>query len=143
MRIRNGLYKILVVCAVAVLLAIPAANISFLAQTVNAAEQKEGTKLQDYDLVVIQDEDVPLAIPVEHNYTGLAVWVVCGTAIILALGVYGIWYYACKRRISALLVNLSDSEARKLMSDVCFFHPRKAMQTEKEIENRIVDEYVR
>ncbi len=146
---KNRLVKGMTGLAAAVLLVIPA-GLSHQSVLAAQAEKEAAVKyeaqeesLEDYDLVVIQEDPVPLAPFAEPDYDGAAVRVVSLSLLILMSGGYGLWYLTRRRRILALSVNLPDSEAKEVRENIPFFHPLKAAQIEREIEDRIAGEFVK
>lgn len=146
---KDRLVKGMIGLAAAVFIAIPA---GLSHQSVLAAEAEKGAvvkseaqadALEDYDLVVIQEEPVPLAPFAEKNYDRIVVGVVFLSLTVLLSGGYGLWYLSCRKRILALSVNLPADEAKKARGEITFFHPFKAVRAEREIENRIAGRFVK
>ncbi len=146
---KDRLVKGMIGLAAAVFVAIPA---GLSHQSVLAAEaekevavksEAQGDALEDYDLVVIQEEQVPLAPFAETNYDRIAVGVVFLSLLVLLSGGYGLWYLSCRKRILALSVNLPEDEAKKARGNSTFFHPFKAARAEREIENRVAGGFVK
>lgn len=146
---KDRLVKGMIGLAAAVFIAIPA---GLSHQSVLAAEaekeavvksEAQGDALEDYDLVVIQEEPVPLAPFAEKSYDRIVVGVVFLSLTVLLSSGYGLWYLSCRKRILALSLNLPADEAKKARGEITFFHPFKAARAEREIENRIAGRFVK
>lgn len=146
---RDRLVKGMIGLAAAVFIAIPA---GLSHQSVLAADTEKGVTLkseaqsealEEYDLVVIQEEPVPLAPFADKNYDLIVVLVVFLSLIVLLSVGYCLWYLSCRRRIWALSVNLPADEAEKARGDTTIFHPLRTARAEREIENRIASEFVK
>lgn len=147
---KDKLIKIMMGFAAAVILTLP---LGFMNQSALAAETGEGNgaaggavleeSLQDYDLVVIQEEEVPLASVPEQNYNGAAVWVVALVLCTVLLIAYAGWYSINKNRTMLLLEKFPKAEAEKMCRLIAFLHPIKTARAEKEIENRIASQFVK
>lgn len=147
---KDKLIKIMMGFAAVVILAAP---MGLMHQSAFAAETSEENSaasdvvleeaLQDYDLVVIQDEEVPLASAPEQNYNGVVIWVVALILCAALLISYAWWYSICKNRTMVLLERLPKAEAEKIRSFVTILHPIKTVQAEKEIENRIASQFMK
>ena len=146
---KDKLVKVMIGLAAVVILAVPMGIMhqSPLAAETEGSEMTENVVLeeasQDYDLVVLQDEAVPLAAAPEHNYGSMVIWVVSLSLIIAIAATYGVWYTVYRKRILALTEALPQAEAEKIREDVTFLHPMKVARTEKEIENRIASSFVK
>ncbi|HOO27532.1 MAG TPA: hypothetical protein PLU43_03635 [Lachnospiraceae bacterium] len=145
MGIKDKLVKIMIGVAAVVLTAVPfgmSYQIALAAETMQE-DAAVSSPVQNYDLVVVQDEEVPLASAPEVNYGRTILWVVSLTVTAVLLLTYFLWYSVYKRRILFLIGRLPEAEAESIRRMVTIFHPIRAMQTEKEIENRIAAEYVK
>lgn len=107
--------------------------------TINNAEH-EGTEVTGYDLVVIEEEQLPAAAAPEENKSSHAIWVIAIVSILVVLIGYELWFENCNLRIITLAEESGELGYRK---GVGRLHPFKAMDARRELESRAAEHYFR
>ena len=99
-----------------------------------------GTEIDDYDLVVLEEEELPAAAtaPIESK-ASKALWVMTAVFVLVLLVGYELWYENCEARIKAL--SIGDSEEAVILSGVNRLHPFKAMNARREMESKAAEVY--
>ena len=99
-----------------------------------------GEEIDDYDLIVMEDEELPAAAvaPVE-NKASKALWVMTAVFVLVLLIGYELWYEGMLGRIKTLSVG--DSEEDGILKDVSRLHPFKTVNARKEMESKAAEEY--
>lgn len=98
----------------------------------------DGEMIQGYDLVIIEDEQLPAAATPEKNHADSAAWVIILTCVVVFLIGYELWYEACLARIKALTITDED---RKIAKSFNRFSPFKAVAARRELESRAAESY--
>ena len=100
---------------------------------------ESGTKLDDYSLnVIIEDDPVPLSSG-SMDYRELVMPVVTASLLIAFVAGYYIWFRNHKKRIASLLVMGLDGDVDiEGMDDVSILHPVRTVRFESELENQVV-----
>ena len=99
-----------------------------------------GEEIDDYDLIVMEDEELPAAAvaPVE-NKASKALWVMTAVFVLVLLIGYELWYEGMLGRIKTLSVG--DSQEDGILKDVSRLHPFKTVNARKEMESKAAEEY--
>ena len=99
-----------------------------------------GQEINDYDLIVMEDEQLPAAAaaPVD-NKASKALWVMTAVFVLVLLIGYELWYEGMLGRIKTLSVG--DSEEDGILKDVSRLHPFKTVNARKEMETKAAEEY--
>ena len=99
-----------------------------------------GEEIDDYDLIVLEEEELPAAAvaPVE-NKASKALWVMTAVFVLVLLIGYELWYEGMLGRIKTLSVG--DNEEDSILKDVSRLHPFKTVNARKEMETKAAEEY--
>ena len=99
-----------------------------------------GVEVENYDLVVLEDEEVPGAAtaPVESKAT-MALWVMAAAFIIVLLIGYELWYESIQSRIEGLCVG--DKEEEGILKGVNRLHPFRTLNAKREMETKAAEDY--
>ena len=99
-----------------------------------------GEEIDDYDLIVLEEEELPAAAvaPVE-NKASKALWVMTAVFVLVLLIGYELWYEGMLGRIKTLSVG--DSQEDGILKDVSRLHPFKTVNARKEMETKAAEEY--
>ena len=99
-----------------------------------------GEEIDDYDLVVLEEEELPAAAaaPVE-NKASKALWVMTAVFILVLLIGYELWYEGMLGRIKALSVG--DSEEDGILKGIGRLHPFRTVNARREMETKAAEEY--
>ncbi|MCR4656290.1 MAG: hypothetical protein K5770_08700 [Lachnospiraceae bacterium] len=107
------------------------------------AEAKAAEEVEDYDFVVLEDEEVPLAMAPERakNKKAPVVWVVICALLLVGAGIYIIAFLRYRERVRLIEKNLSREDKKSLKDGCLMFHPMKRAEMADEIENELVSKY--
>lgn len=106
---------------------------------INSAEH-EGNEVDDYNLVVIEDEQLPAAAAPEESKSSRALLVIAIVSILVILIGYELWFENCNLRIITLAEESGELDFRK---GVGRLHPFKAIDARRELESRAAEHYFR
>ncbi|MBQ7581595.1 MAG: hypothetical protein IJU25_02115 [Lachnospiraceae bacterium] len=98
-----------------------------------------GTEINDYDLVVLEEEELPAAAAPLENKASKALWVMTAVFVLVLLVGYELWYENCEARIKALSVG--DREEAGILRGVNRLHPFRAMNARREMEIKAAEVY--
>lgn len=94
--------------------------------------------ISDYTLTIIEDNQVPLAASFDSGFSYLPVVVAVMTMIVfVAVIAYTLWFISHRSHILALTGRDGDADVAQY-----FAHPRKLLQLEYEVENKIVEQFI-
>lgn len=107
----------------------------------DAAIVHAGTEINDYDLVILEEEELPAAAAPVDNQASKALWVMTSAFILVLLIGYELWFENTQARIRALSMGNPDEDP--LMRGVNRLHPIKALQARRDMEFRAAEIYFR
>lgn len=140
----GGLIGILLVlsCVIVVSVKLTGINVNGSMDSVAVAisDDHEGTEVNNYDFIILEDEELPAAsAPVENNSSN-APWVILFVSAIVALISYELWYENCNLRIKALV---AESGETGFKAGIGRLHPFRTIDARRELETRAAEHYFR
>lgn len=105
---------------------------------VTISEDHEGAEVNDYDLIVLEDEELPAAAAPEESKAGNAVWVIAIVSALVILISYEFWYENCNLRIKCIAVESGEENFSKGIGRL---HPFRAMDIRRDLEIRAAENY--
>ena len=105
---------------------------------VTIGDDHAGEELDNYDLIVIEDEELPAAAAPEESKAGNALWVIAIVSVLVILIAYELWYESCNLRIKYLAV---ESGEENLQKGIGRLHPFKAIDARRDLEIRAAENY--
>ncbi len=107
-----------------------------------AAAAKE-QEVEDYDFVVIEDEEVPLAMaPEKPKKIAPVIWTVVCCLLVITGTVHIIAFAKYKERIKVIEKDISKEERESLNECSLMFRPKKRAELAEEIENELASRYL-
>lgn len=98
-----------------------------------------GAEIEDYDFVVIEEEQLPAAAKPEVNHSNSALWVIAIVIAAVLLVSYELWYESCSARIAALAAGEEDEPV--MLAGIGRLHPIHSVMIRREMEARAAQRY--
>lgn len=97
------------------------------------------TPIENYDLVVIEEEMLPAAAAPEMDGSGAVKWVISIVLITAALIAYEIWYESVRTRVQELAY--TSQRSREMAESASRFHPFRLLSLRKDLEMFAAERY--
>lgn len=107
---------------------------------VKISDDHAGAEVDNYDLIVLEDEELPAAAAPEESKANHALWVIAIVSVLVILIAYELWYENCNLRIKCLAV---ESGEDGFANGIGRLHPFKAMDARRDLEIRAAENYFR
>ena len=106
-------------------------------------EEKQN-EVSDYDLVVIEDNDIPMAPSPELHKKRMApmIWMTVIGLALIAIVIYSISYFRFRERMKVIEKDLSREDRRRLARRDVLLCPHRRDELADEIENEVVSRYI-
>ncbi len=100
--------------------------------------------VEDYDLVIIEENEVPKAASpaVREKRTAPLVWVAVCLLILFGGGIYIVAFVKYRQRIRVLEKQLSMERRKSLNECSLMFHPVKRTEMADDVENELASRYI-
>ncbi len=96
-------------------------------------------EIENYDLIIIEEEALPAAAAPVDNHSGVVKWVIIAALLITVVTSYEIWYERLYARVQSL--NYGNYDGRELGKHVSRLHPIRLVNAKKEMEISAAQHY--
>lgn len=138
----GNIIGIILVLACALVVSIRLTNVtvhgSMDSAAVTIGDDHEGTIVDEYDLIVLEDEQLPAAAKPEESKASNALWVIAIVSILVILIAYELWYENCNLRIKVLAAESGENSFSRRIGRL---HPFRAIDVRHELESRAAEHY--